>query len=114
MIAGYVFAAEFPQSRIEISDIDYVPCGVTDLYPVTDAVRLANKNVNPRDETFHRRLDSEANDDRANAQGGKRAIPIDKNYRHNYGRDRERGDQTFDALEGEPDGGVLDSTQSID
>ena len=63
MIAGDVFAAEFPERGIEISNVDYVPRGVTDLYAITYAIRLANEDVNPGDETFHRRLYSEADDD---------------------------------------------------
>ena len=63
MIAGNVFAAEFPRSRIEISNVDYVAGGFTNLYAITYSERLANKDINPGDEAFHRRLDCKPNDD---------------------------------------------------
>jgi hypothetical protein len=62
MIAGNVFAAELPQSGIEISNVDHVASGITDLYAITYSERLANEDINPGDEALHRRLDSEADD----------------------------------------------------
>ena len=62
MIAGNVFAAEFPQSGIEIANIDYITGGVTDLYAITYSERLANEDINLGDEAFHWRLHGKAND----------------------------------------------------
>ena len=42
MIAGNVFAAEFPRSRIKISNVDHVASGITDLYAITYSERLPN------------------------------------------------------------------------
>src|ERR1041385_2338209 len=108
MITRYVFPAEFPQRSVEIADIDHVACSVADLYTITDAERLANEDVNPGDEAFHRRLDGEADDDRSNTERSKRAIPIHKNHRDNNGCDCDRDDQMLNTLQGEPNGGVFD------
>jgi hypothetical protein len=52
MIAGNVFAAEFPRSRIEISNVDYVAGGFTDLYAITYSERLPNEDTHPGNEVF--------------------------------------------------------------
>jgi hypothetical protein len=62
MIAGNVFAVELPQSGIEISNVDYVASGITDLYAITYSERLANEDINPGDEALYWRLYSEADE----------------------------------------------------
>ena len=62
MIAGKIFAAEFPQSGIEIPNVNDVARGFAYLYAIPYPERLANENINPGDEAFHRRLDSETDD----------------------------------------------------
>src|SRR6266576_1426295 len=87
VITGYVFAAEFPQGSVEISDVDHVPCGITDLYPITDPERLANKDINPGEEALHRGLYSQPDDDRTNTERSDGSVPI-----HENDRDDNHGD----------------------
>ena len=113
MIAGKILAAEFPKSGIKISNVNYIACGFGDLYAIAYSERLAYENVNPTDEAFHRRLYSEADDNRANTQCGKRSIPIDEHdgYGDNY--NDKRDDQMHHTLKGETSRRVLDPAQRI-
>src|SRR5215470_6295423 len=114
MIAGHVFAAKFPQSGIEISDVDYVASRITYLNAITDAIRLANQNIDPGDETFHRRLYSQPDDDRTDAKRCNSCVPIHKNDRDHDHRDGQSNHQMHDTLEGETSGRILDPSQSVD
>src|SRR5262249_31285744 len=113
VIAGHVFAAEFPQSGIEIPDVDYVACRVTNLYAITDAIRLANQNINPGDEAFHRRLYSQPDDDRTNTEGSDSSVPIHKNDRDDDDRDGQRDGETLDPQESETGRPIFDASNSI-
>ena len=62
MIARDVLPAKFPQRCVEVTDIDDVSGSVTYLDAITYAIRLANQNIYPADETFHRRLYCQADD----------------------------------------------------
>src|SRR5581483_4746696 len=113
MIAGKIFAAELPKSGIEISYIDYVACGLADLYAITHPEGLTNQNVNPCDEAFHRGLDGKGEDHRANTECGKRSIPIDENDRYGHDYDYKRDDQVHYTLKCETGGRILDPAQPI-
>ena len=63
MIGGEILAAELPQRGVEVADIDHVASGVGYFDAVAHAKRLANQNVNPRDETLHRGLNSQPDND---------------------------------------------------
>ena len=78
MVSGNVLTAKFPERGVEISDVDDVTGGVADFNSIADSERSAHQNVNPGDEAFHRCLHGEANDDRADAERGERAVPIDE------------------------------------
>src|SRR4029453_15196867 len=75
--------------------------------------RLANKDVDPGYEAFHRGLNSQADDNLADAERGKHAIPIDENDRDSDDRDNKRDDQMHHALKSETSGRVLDPAQRI-
>jgi hypothetical protein len=62
MITGNVLAAEFPQRRVQVTYIDDVTGSVTYLDAIAYAIRLADENIYPGDETFHRRLYCQADD----------------------------------------------------
>src|SRR6202040_145983 len=94
MIAGNVFAAEFPQSGIEIPNVDYVARAVTDLYAIAHSERLANEDVNPGDEAFHRRLHSEPN---ASLRKSGRNLVVLRSLEMNLSRSGE-GDMSAEAL----------------
>ena len=81
MIAGDILAAEFPKSCIEIANIDHVAGGVADFDPIPDPIWLPDQDVNPGNETFHRRLNSEAEDNGANSERGDCRIPVHENCR---------------------------------
>ena len=78
MVAGNVLTAKFPERGIEITDVDHVASGIANFNAITNAKRLPNKNKNPGDETFHRGLHGQADDDRTDAERGERAVPIHK------------------------------------
>ena len=63
VVAGDILASEFPQGRVEITNIDHVAGCVSDLDTVADPKRPAHQNVDPGDKTLHRRLDSKADND---------------------------------------------------
>ena len=113
MIAGKILAAEFPQSGIQVPDVDHVASGIAYLDAVAYAKRPANQNVNPRDETFHRRLHSQSDDDRANTERSDRCVPIYKNNRDDNDRYHEDNSQARDTLERETSSSILDSSDSV-
>jgi len=113
MIAGNILPSEFPQRRVEITNVNHVAGSIIDLNAIPDAERLADKNVDPSDETLHWRLHGQANDDRSNAQCSKRSVPIYKDYRDGNEQDYESNEQMFDSPERETDSSVFDSTQRI-
>ena len=88
MISGDVLTTEFPRRGVEITDVDYVACGLAYLYAVTYAKRLANQNVNPRDKAFHRRLHRQPDNDRTDTERSNSGIPIHKNDRDHNQHDR--------------------------
>src|SRR5215475_8036646 len=81
MIGGEILPAEFPQRGVEVTNVDYVASGLPYLDAVAHAKRLANQDVNPRDKAFHRRLHSQAEDDRTDTERSDGGVPIHKNYR---------------------------------
>src|SRR6266513_788945 len=114
MIAGNILAAKFPQRGVEITHVDDVSGGIIDSNAVPDTIRLADEEVDPADETFHRSLHSQSNNDGNNANRGERSIPIYEKYRDGDKRDQQRDDQMFDASESETCGRVFDLAQDID
>ncbi len=92
MVPRNILASEFPQRRVEVTDIDDVTGGVIDFDAIADAKRLADENVYPGDETFHRCLHGQAQDDRSHAECGERRIPVYKNHRHGNYRNQQPGD----------------------
>ena len=84
------------------------------MYAITYPKRLANEDVNPSDEAFHRRLDRETDDNGADTEGGKRGIPIDENNRYGDYDDSKGDDQMHHALERETNGRIFDATERID
>src|SRR5213595_3076308 len=114
MIAGKIFAAKFPQCGIEIPNVNDVARGFAYLYAIPYPERLANENVNPGDKAFHRRLDSETDDNRADTERGNRGIPIDKNYRNDNDCDNKANCEMLDTLECKARGRVLDMSKPID
>ena len=56
-------AAEFPESRIEVTNVNDIASGIADLNPIAYPVRLTNEDVYPGDETFHRGLNGQAEND---------------------------------------------------
>src|SRR5438046_1205267 len=93
--------------------MNYVAGGVTYLDAIAHAIRLANEDIDPGDETFHRRLHSQSNNDRSNTECGDGGIPIDKNYRYSNQRDYQCNDQVHDALKRETSGSILDTSEPI-
>ena len=63
MITGNVLASEFPQRRVQVADIDDIAGSITYLDSIANTIRLANENIYPSDETLHRRLHSQCNND---------------------------------------------------
>src|SRR6266511_3108029 len=63
MITRNVLTAEFPEGGIQVTNIDYIARGVTNLNAITHTKRLTDENIDPTDEAFHRGLYSQANDD---------------------------------------------------
>ena len=112
MITGNVLPAEFPQRRVEVTDINHVSSGVADFDAVANAKRLANQNVNPCDETFHRSLYRQPDDNRANSKRGHRAVPIHEDDRHHDESNGEPHHQMRYALEGETSRCILDTRNS--
>ena len=60
MIRREKIAAKFPQSSIEVTNVDHVALGIADLDAIADSIRRARQNVNPSEKTCHRRLHREA------------------------------------------------------
>ena len=85
-------ASEFPKRRVKITDIDDVTGGVVDFDAITDAKWLANENVDPGDEAFHRRLHGKTNDDRSDTERSQCWVPVDEDYGYDNKRDNERRD----------------------
>ena len=63
MIGGKIFATEFPEGRIEITDVDYITGGIVDFNPIANPVWATHQNVDPTDKTRHRSLDGETDND---------------------------------------------------
>ena len=58
MITGNILPAEFPQSGVQVADIDDVAGSVIYLDTIANTIRLTNQNIYPADEALHRRLHS--------------------------------------------------------
>src|SRR5207237_200515 len=99
MIAGNILHSELPQRRVKITNVKHIARSIIELNAIPDAELLADKNVDPSDETLHWRLHGQANDDRSNAQCSKRGVPIYKDYRNGDEQDYEPNDQMFDSPE---------------
>lgn len=67
MIGGEILAAELPQRGVEVANVDNIPRGVAYFDAVAHTKRLSNQNVNPSDEAFHRRLHSQPDNYRTEA-----------------------------------------------
>ncbi len=93
--------------------VDHVTGGVVDLDAIADAIRLADENIDPGDETFHRRLHSQTDDDRSNTERGQRRIPIHKDDRRRDDCDQHADDQLENALECETRDGIQDPADCI-
>ena len=79
VIARDVLAAELPESGIKIADVDHVAGGIAHLDAVADAIGAPNQQINPADETGHRCLHGQAENDRTDAERGQRSIPVNEN-----------------------------------
>ena len=93
--------------------MDYVTSSVTNLDAVCYPKRLANEDVYPRDKAFHRRLDSETDDNRSDPERSNRGIPIDENYRNNNNRDNKGNEEMLNTLERETGGSILDMSKPL-
>jgi hypothetical protein len=113
MVAGDILAAKFPQSRVEVSNVNHVASGIAYFDAVAHTKRLSNQNINPRDETLHWRLHSQSNDDRANTERSHRCVPIYKNNRDDDDPHRESNSQASDTLECETSSSILDLSSSV-
>src|SRR5207244_12665469 len=69
MVTGKIFAAEFPQRGVEITDVDYVTCIILDLNTIAHLIWPADENVDPAEKTRHWRLYGYTDDDHAAADG---------------------------------------------
>ena len=87
VIAGNILTSEFPQCRVEITDVDHIAGSIVDLDTIADPERLADENIDPGNETLHWCLHGQPNDNRSHTEGSKRGVPIHKNYRHGNERD---------------------------
>src|ERR1041385_76162 len=109
-----VTAAEFPQSRVEITDIDHVPGGVANLHAIADAIRRAHQDVNPAKKTGHRCLHREAKDQREQSDRNQRRIPVLKNNRDDREQQQESQEQLGDAPQVVSRNGAADASDQID
>src|SRR5215475_6775137 len=114
MIGREIFATELPQCGVQVADIDNVAGGICYFNAVAHAKRLTDQNVNPSNEAFNRRLQSQPDNDRTDAERSDSRIPIHKNYRYNDQRDGQPNGEAHDTLECETSGRVLDAAKPVD
>ena len=81
MFSGKIITAEFPERRIEITDVDHVACYQSDLDPIADAIRLAHEDINPADKTRDRRLQCKAEYQRDQTKRNNSRVPVLKEDR---------------------------------
>src|SRR5207302_3864502 len=113
MIGRKIFASEFPQSGVEITHVNDVPGGVFDLDTIADLVRPSDQDVDPAEETGHRRLHSQANDDGADTDGNERSVTINENNTNNDDSDDQSDEQMFDPAKSEASGRVIEPPDRI-
>src|SRR5207249_1099610 len=113
MVSGNILTAKFPQGRVEITDIDYVTSGIADFNSVANTKWLPDENKNPGDETLHRSLHGQTNDDRTDPERGERAVPIYKDDRDdNYG-DQQASDEQQDTSKRETGDSIFNSSDRV-
>src|SRR6185295_1856512 len=64
MIRAQMAPADFPQSRIEIADVDDISASFVDLDAIAHSIRMPRQNVNPANEARNRSLQREAENQR--------------------------------------------------
>src|ERR1051325_3420172 len=93
MFSREIIAAELPECRIEIVEVDHVAGGVADLDAITDAIRLAHEDVDPTDETGDWSLKCKSEYQRNQAKRNDRGVPVLKEDRQHKERNHQPDDE---------------------
>src|SRR6185369_8847761 len=99
MFSREIVAAEFPQRRVEITDVDHISAYEPNLDPIANAIWLAHENVDPANETRNRRLQCEPEYQRDQAKRNDRGVPVLKKDRQYKKPDCHPDDQSRDAFQ---------------
>ena len=76
MIRRQQIPAEFPQSGIQITDVDDVAFGVADLDAIADSIRCAGQDIDSTQKTGDWRLHRQSENQRKHSDRNERGIPI--------------------------------------
>src|SRR6185369_16972264 len=99
MFSRKIVAAEFPQRRVEITDVDHIAAYEPNLDPIANAIWLAHENVDPANETRNRRLQCEPEYQRDQAKRNDRGVPVLKKDRQYEEPDSQPNDQPRHAFQ---------------
>src|SRR5688572_4346303 len=99
MVGRQMTAANFPDGRIEVTDVDDVASYIADFNAIAHPVGSSSQDINPADEAGDRRLQGESKNQRDQSERYDSRIPVDEQHRNRNKERDERCAQSYDPFQ---------------
>src|SRR5262249_14374090 len=109
VVGGEELAAELPERRVEVVDLDDVARRVVDPDAVADPVGRASEDVDPSEKARHRSLHGQTDDDRDDSERDQARLEIPEERRARPANEEDAGQESDDSGQVVPGGRTLDS-----